>query len=94
MRQDALHAAHAPEGAPTLTVGLDAGDRYCQLCVVDSAGEVIEEARIATTREALRRRFAGFVGTERVRVVIEASRRARTRRGSAACSRRSGARCS
>ena len=40
------------------TVGLDVGDRYTYLCVVDQeSGEVLEEGRLRTTREALRRRF-------------------------------------
>jgi transposase len=40
-----------------LTVGLDVGDKYSQLCVLDGAAEVLEEARIRTTPVALRRRF-------------------------------------
>ena len=28
-----------------VTVGLDLGDRHTQVCVVDEAGEVVEEAR-------------------------------------------------
>jgi predicted NBD/HSP70 family sugar kinase len=39
-----------------VTVGLDLGDRYIQVCVLDAAGEVIEEARLATKPQALRRR--------------------------------------
>jgi predicted NBD/HSP70 family sugar kinase len=42
-----------------VTVGLDLGDRHTQVCVLDEAGEVIEEARLATKPEALRRRFSG-----------------------------------
>ena len=30
----------------TLTVGLDVGDRYVQVCVLDEAGEVVEESRL------------------------------------------------
>lgn len=38
--------------------GLDLGDRWSRLCVLDAAsGEVVEEARLATTREGLERRF-------------------------------------
>jgi transposase len=40
-----------------LTVGIDLGDRYSQLCVLDEAAEVLEDARIPTTPEALRRKF-------------------------------------
>ena len=52
-----------------LTVGLDLGDRHIQVCVVDEAGEVIEEASLAAKPRALRRRFSG---AERLRIVLEA----------------------
>ena len=42
-----------------VTVGLDLGDRCCQICVLDEAGEVTEESRVTTKPEALRRRFSG-----------------------------------
>lgn len=38
-------------------MGIDLGDRYSELCVLDDAAEVVEEARIRTTPEAFRRRF-------------------------------------
>ncbi len=53
---------------PRLTIGVDLGDRYSHLCVVDEHGEVYEEGRIATTARAMRKRFEG---TARCRVVIE-----------------------
>lgn len=53
---------------PKITIGLDVSDRYCQLCVLDADGEVIEQARLGTSREALARRFAAM---ESVRVVLE-----------------------
>jgi len=38
---------------------LDLGDRYSYLCLLDTeSGEVLEEGRLRTTPEALRRRFA------------------------------------
>ncbi|MHB1345068.1 MAG: hypothetical protein ACYCX3_12030 [Thermoleophilia bacterium] len=52
-----------------VTVGLDLGDRYCQVCVLDEGGEVTEEGRVATKPEALRRRF---FGADPLRVVLEA----------------------
>ncbi len=52
-----------------VTVGLDLGDRYCQICVLDEAGEVTEEGRVATKPEALHRRFSG---TDPLRIVLEA----------------------
>jgi transposase len=55
---------------PKITAGLDLGDRYSYLCLIDTkSGEVIEESRLRTTPEALRRRFR----SERpLRVAIEA----------------------
>jgi transposase len=40
-----------------VTIGLDVGDRYTNVAVVDEAGELIEESRIRTTPAAVRRRF-------------------------------------
>src|SRR5215208_2375241 len=54
-----------------MTAGLDIGDRYSYLCLIDTlSGEVIEEGRLRTTPEALGRRFA----SERppMRIAIEA----------------------
>lgn len=55
---------------PRVTAGLDLGDKYSYLCLLDTdGGEVIEEGRVRTTPEALRRRFT----SERpMRVAIEA----------------------
>jgi transposase len=42
-----------------MTAGLDLGDKHSYLCLLDTeSGEVIEEGRLRTTPEALRRRFA------------------------------------
>ena len=51
-----------------MVVGLDLGDRYTQICVLDEAGEVIEEARVTTTPKALARHFQG---TSPARLVLE-----------------------
>ncbi len=55
---------------PTMTAGLDLGDKYSYLCLIDQeSGELMEEVRLRTTPEALRRRFA----SERpLRIAIEA----------------------
>jgi transposase len=56
---------------PNVTAGLDLGDRFSYLCLLDiESGEVAEEGRLRTTPEALRRRFA----SERppMRIAIEA----------------------
>ena len=54
---------------PRMTAGLDLGDRYSYLCLIDQQdGEVMEEGRLRTTPEALRRRFS----SERpLRIAIE-----------------------
>ena len=44
---------------PRMTAGLDLGDRYSYLCLIDADnGEIVEEGRLRTNPEALRRRFA------------------------------------
>jgi transposase len=56
---------------PITTAGLDLGDKYSYLCLIDQqSGEVIEEGRLRTSPEAFRRRFA----SERppMRIAIEA----------------------
>jgi transposase len=54
---------------PPMTAGLDLGDKYSYLCLIDTeSGEVIEEGRLRTSPEALERRFA----SERpMRIAIE-----------------------
>jgi transposase len=56
---------------PKMTAGLDLGDQYSYLCLIDSeSGEVIEEGRLRTTPEAFRRRFASELPP--MRIAIEA----------------------
>jgi hypothetical protein len=44
---------------PQMTAGVDIGDKYSYLCLIDQqSGEVIEEGKLRTTPEAFRRRFA------------------------------------
>jgi hypothetical protein len=46
------------KGRPKITAGVDIGDKYSYLCLIDQeSGEVVEEGRLRTTPEALRRRF-------------------------------------
>jgi transposase len=55
---------------PKVTAGLDLGDKYSYLCLIDQhSGEVIEEGRLRTSPEAFRRRFAS---EQPIRVAIEA----------------------
>ena len=55
---------------PKVTAGLDLGDNYSYLCLIDSeSGEVIEEGRMRTTPETFRRRLAS---EGPMRIAIEA----------------------
>jgi transposase len=55
---------------PKVTAGLDLGDRYSYLCLIDTqCAEAIEEGRLRTSPEAIRRRFAS---EQPMRVAIEA----------------------
>ncbi len=54
---------------PKMTAGLDLGDRYSYLCLIDTqSGEVLEEGRLGTTPEAFRRRFSSELP---LRIAIE-----------------------
>ena len=56
---------------PKLTAGLDIGDKYSYLCLINQeSGEVAEEGRLRTTPGALRRRFASQ--EQPLRIAIEA----------------------
>ena len=53
----------------SITAGLDLGDRYSYLCLLDTdSGEVVEEGRISTNPKAFQRRFSGC---ESMRIAIE-----------------------
>ena len=56
---------------PKMTAGLDIGDKYSYLCLIDQeSGEVVEEGRLRTNPEAFRRRFASEQPP--MRIAIEA----------------------
>ena len=56
---------------PRTTAGLDLGDKYSYLCLIDQhSGEIIEEGRLRTSPEAFRRRFASEQPP--MRIAIEA----------------------
>ena len=50
-------------------VGIDQGDRWTHLCVIDEAGDIVARERIRTTRQAYAKRFGS--GTSRDRMVLE-----------------------
>ncbi len=56
---------------PKVTAGLDLGDKYSYLCLVDTeSGEVMEEGRLRTAPQTLRRRFSSE--QQPLRIAIEA----------------------
>ena len=62
--------ANGTKGQFKMTAGLDLGDRYSHLCLIDTDnGEVIEESRLRTTPEAFHRRFGS---EQQLRIAIEA----------------------
>ena len=63
--------ANGSRGTMKMTVGLDLGDRYSYLCLLDpDSDEVLEEGRMRTTPEAFKRSFCAR--SEPMRVAIEA----------------------
>lgn len=62
------HSSEVTALFPSVTIGLDLGDRQSSLCLIDAAGVVIEERSVATTPEGLQRLF----GTRpAARIVLE-----------------------
>lgn len=53
---------------PERTIGIDLGDRKSRWCWIDRVGEIVSEGKIATTPEALGKRFRSI---DRSRMVIE-----------------------
>src|SRR5208282_1448921 len=51
-----------------LTIGLDLGDRWSWYCVLDEAGEVLLEQKLATTPKAMKEVFGGM---PRSRIALE-----------------------
>jgi hypothetical protein len=51
-----------------LTIGLDLGDRSSWYCVLDEAGEVLLERKVATTPKAMKEAFGGM---PRSRIALE-----------------------
>jgi transposase len=51
-----------------LTIGLDLGDRWSWYCVLDEAGEVVLEQKVATTPKAMKVVFGGMA---RSRIALE-----------------------
>lgn len=58
----------ARKDKPEMTMGIDVGDRYSYLCLVDEEGEVVERDRVRSTEAALRRHFQD---APRLRIALE-----------------------
>jgi transposase len=56
---------------PRWTVGLDVGDKWCHVAVVDRGGKLVEKSRVLTEADALRERFSSSK-KNRLRVILEA----------------------
>jgi transposase len=69
MRKDSKAQAMRSADSCTLTVGLDLGDRWAQLCVLDQDGEILDEGRIKLTHQVLRTRFSNLGAA---RIALEA----------------------
>ena len=60
----------ASKDQPLMTAGVDLGDKYSYVCVIDTvSGEVMEEGRLRTSPETFRRRFSS---EQPMRIAIEA----------------------
>lgn len=69
------NTAQLSRGEVGFTAGLDVGDKYSYLAVLDASGELAEETRVATTKKALAAVFSR--GATRLTVVIEAGTHSR-----------------
>jgi transposase len=70
MKKVSSAAAKGKKKSPAqqLTIGLDLGDRSSWYCVLDEAGEVLLEKKLATTAKAMQDVFGGV---PRSRVALE-----------------------
>jgi transposase len=58
----------ASQTKPTMTVGLDMGDRFSNYCLLNEEGDVVEEGRLQSTEAAFRRHFEN---EPRLRIALE-----------------------
>jgi hypothetical protein len=62
----------------TLTIGLDLGDRWSFYCVLEEAGKIILEQKVATTPEAMKQTFGKI---PRSLIALETGTHSRSDRG-------------
>src|ERR1700720_4358927 len=53
---------------PTLTIGLDLGDRWSWYCLLDEVGDVVQEQKLSTPPKAMKEAFGGM---PRSRIALE-----------------------
>lgn len=51
-----------------ITIGIDVGDRFCQVCVLDAGGKITDELRVRTTQPGLAGGLAKWPGAS---VIVE-----------------------
>ena len=58
----------ALQARPTMTMGLDMGDRFSHYCLLNEDGDVVEEGRLQSTEASFRRHFEN---EPRLRIALE-----------------------
>jgi transposase len=61
--------AGAKAATPWLTIGIDLGDRWSQLCLLNVEGQILEQSRVKSTPHSFTQRFAALAPA---RIAIEA----------------------
>jgi transposase len=60
--------ASAKATIPSLTIGIDLGDRWSQLCLLNVEGQILEQSRVKSTPHSFTQRFAALAPA---RIAIE-----------------------
>ena len=63
------NAADPKAAAPLLTIGIDLGDHWSQLCLLNADGEILERSRLKSSPHSFTQRFAALAPA---RIAIEA----------------------
>lgn len=63
---DTLQTSACPDALHSLVLGIDLGDRWSQVCVLNNSGHVVKRTRVRTEPTAFRQYFADFAGASAV----------------------------
>ena len=74
MRKETSKGRSNTLAAGPVTVGVDIGDRYSHYCVLDGAGQIVEEDRVRTTQDGFRK---WLNGRPKMRIAFEAGTHSR-----------------